>query len=135
MKRLLIVWLTVCFSSLAFSASQQELDEFYADQENELFYMESKSKGHIDKNRVELIAACHKIAAGKETSNCGCYEEELPKVSDEELFFDNLTSLRYQLAINNAKKEGDEKLAQELYEKRIARNTVLVKLAKICGPM
>ena len=151
MKKLAILLLVTSFSSVGFSASQEELDTFYAEQENNLFYMKARSNGHLEDNRKQLVAACESIVAErKENSantaedspsdepvinNCACYDNELKNISDKELFFDNFTALRFQMAIKEAEKNKDQALADELHQKRIARNTVLVKLAKICGPM
>jgi hypothetical protein len=151
MKQLTILLVLLSLSSFGLSASQEELDTFYANQENNLFYMKARSNGHLEDNRNQLVAACESIVAERvgnnakaaedslsdepAIDNCACYESELKNISDKELFFDNFTALRYQMSINEAKKNKDQALADQLHQKRIARNTVLVKLAKICGPM
>jgi len=132
LKRLSVV-IVCCLSSHSFAAENTGMSEFYADEKNKIAFKNAVSSGMLQKGRDQMKTMCLKEKDKKNSLDCECFERELKKISDEEMFYDSITSYReFQERVQASKDNNQEKLKQ-LEQKHAKRYGMGKKLDKVCG--
>jgi len=132
LKRLSIV--IICtVSSYSFAAENSAMSAFYANDRNKIAFNNAVNGGMLQKGRDQMMAMCMKEKETKKLLNCECLKKELDNISDEEMFYDSVTSYKeYQERVQASKENNQEKLEQ-LQQKHAARNGLGKRLDEACG--
>ena len=122
LKNLSIALLMFFISSAAFATEYAGMSEFYADERNKQAFNNAVAGGMMNKSREQMMVLCEKEKAKNKSMDCECIAKALNNTTDEEMFYESVTSYReYQERVQAAKDKDQEKLEQlkQKHAKRI----------------
>ena len=137
MFKIYLRFLTAAFvcvmSSYLFASENTEMATFYADEKNKIAFNNAVSSGMLQKGREQMNAMCLKEKEKNKSIDCDCFVRELKNISDEEMFYDSVTSYReYQERVQASKEKNDAKF-ERLKQKHAKRNGLGKKMDSACG--
>ena len=133
MKYLSLVSLLFLISSYGIAAENTGMSEFYADERNKQAFNNAVKGGMLAKSREQMMVLCEREKAKNESMDCECIDKALKTVTDEEMFYESVTSYReYQERVQAAKDNDQEKL-EKLKQKHAKRIGLGQKIDKACS--
>ena len=139
MSKIYLTLLTASFvfvvSSYSFASENTDMAAFYADEKNKIAFNNAVKSGMLQKGRDQMKAMCLKEKENKKDKSidCDCFVKELKNISDEEMFYDSVTSYREYQERVQASKENNEAKLEQLKQKHAKRNGLGKKLDIACG--
>jgi hypothetical protein len=129
------LWIiVVCsLSSYTFAAEDSGMSDFFADERNKIAFNNAVKGGMMEKSRDQMMEMCKKGIDKKETIDCECLNKELKKITDEELFYESVTSYREYQERVQAAKDNDQAKLEKLKQKHANRIGMGKKIDKACG--
>ncbi|WP_455202810.1 hypothetical protein [Kaarinaea lacus] len=132
-KYLSIVPFMFFISSYAMATENAGMSAFYADDRNKQAFNNAVKGGMLAKSREQMMVLCEKEKEKNKSMNCECIAEALNDITDEEMFYESVTSYReYQERVQAAKDNDQEKLEQ-LKQKHAKRIGLGQKIDKACS--
>lgn len=99
MYKLTLATLLILFCSTAQAYNEPSIGEFFAIENNQIYFNKLSESGAINKVRDQMVSICKTWSKGKSNvdKGCECASKELSKFSDRELFYaSTLAYSRYQ---------------------------------------
>ena len=114
------------------AGQHKDMTEFFAVKENQEKYENTLKTGFIDVKRKWLVHYCNERFPTEKTIDCLCYENELSKVSDQEVFYDSSLTQNIFKEMLEAKQNRDPTKLEKLQHSLKNRNSLSKRLEEFC---